>query len=428
MRLRRRDSLLAAGLIDSFGLSVGWTALALHAVATEGFEGLGILSAAMLIGVTLSAPVTAWLAARVDGRGLLWGTAAGEAVLRALSFGALLLGLPVPAVAVMVLLSNILAWAGFAGMRAEVDAADGGAGSLSAYTALIAAAESGGAFVAAALPTGADGALSAHLVVAVLCLYALSLLPTMMVAAGARTGRQPREVGDHSIRELRGLLVGGAGVALLSAGPPLLAVGIATGMYGRGAVGPALLAFTVGSLAGPAVAGWLSRGETPPALAWPLLGLLMLGGWSIAGVSIFGLLLAQLLAGIGFAAFEGLMDADVVHAARGRVTGALAWAASARAIGSSIAVAALPVVLGEAQVPQAATAGAGILVVVLLLVLASGRGRPVSTALGRGPRTVMAQAMAATSAPGQRMCLCGATVPPPSASRLAMAAGHAGRH
>ena len=53
-RLRR---LIDTALVDSFGLSLGWTVFSLHVVRGHGLAGLGLCNAAMLVGVALSAPV-----------------------------------------------------------------------------------------------------------------------------------------------------------------------------------------------------------------------------------------------------------------------------------------------------------------------------------------------------------------------------------
>ena len=91
-RRRRLDRLVAAGLIDSFGLALGWTVFLLHAVAAHGLGTAAAYSAAMLVGIALSAPVAGVVAARLDGRRLLRSTAVVEAALRGGVFALLLLG------------------------------------------------------------------------------------------------------------------------------------------------------------------------------------------------------------------------------------------------------------------------------------------------------------------------------------------------
>src|SRR4029450_5886504 len=88
-RLRR---LTATALVDSFGLSLGWTVFSLHVTASRGLAGLGLCNAAMLVGVALSAPVAARLSARLDGRALLRLPCVTEAVLRVGTFALLLAG------------------------------------------------------------------------------------------------------------------------------------------------------------------------------------------------------------------------------------------------------------------------------------------------------------------------------------------------
>jgi len=105
-RLRR---LIGAALVDSFGLSLGWTVFSLQVVRTHGLAGLGLCNAAMLVGVALSAPAAARLSGRLDGRTLLRVTAVTEAVLRVGTFLLLLAGAPLAPVALAVAVSNIVA-------------------------------------------------------------------------------------------------------------------------------------------------------------------------------------------------------------------------------------------------------------------------------------------------------------------------------
>ena len=59
---RRLPALMAAGLVDSFGLSLAWTVFILEVTRQHGLAGAGACNAAMLVGVALSAPVAARLA------------------------------------------------------------------------------------------------------------------------------------------------------------------------------------------------------------------------------------------------------------------------------------------------------------------------------------------------------------------------------
>ena len=106
-RLRR---LIATALVDSFGLSLGWTVFSLHVVRGHGLAGLGLCNAAMLVGVALSAPVATRLSTHLDGRALLRVTATTEAGLRIGTFVLLLAGAPLAVVAAAVAASNVVAW------------------------------------------------------------------------------------------------------------------------------------------------------------------------------------------------------------------------------------------------------------------------------------------------------------------------------
>jgi MFS family permease len=74
--------LLVSGVVDSFGMALGWTVFVLLATARGGLAEAALYNAAMLAGVVLSAPVTGWLSRRVGGRTLLRGAAGIEFVLR----------------------------------------------------------------------------------------------------------------------------------------------------------------------------------------------------------------------------------------------------------------------------------------------------------------------------------------------------------
>ena len=154
-RLRR---LIATALVDSFGLSLGWTVFSLQITRSHGLAGLGLCNAAMLVGVALSAPVAARLSARLDGRELLRVTCVTEAALRIGTFALLLAGAPLAVVVVAVAASNVVAWTGYAGMRAEVAAADPRGSAMTWYMVAVAAIEAAGTATAALLPTGPGGA------------------------------------------------------------------------------------------------------------------------------------------------------------------------------------------------------------------------------------------------------------------------------
>jgi hypothetical protein len=360
-RLRR---LIATALVDSFGLSLGWTVFSLQVMGSHGLAGLGLCNAAMLVGVGLSAPAAARLSARLDGRALLRVTCVTESVLRVGTFALLLAGAPLVAVAVAVAASNVVAWTGYAGMRAEVAAADPRGTAMTWYMVAVAAIEAAGTATAALLPTAAGGVVSGGLLVAVIACYGACLLPTWLVAGGAlvtRAAPLPRAGGLR--RVLRGdrllpsgppngLLASGGLVMLLGSGPTLLAVGLAAELHGTRWVAGSALAFAAGCLLAPFLADRLEHRALPPAITWPALGVGMAGGWAFAAWSPVALLAAQLLSGMCMSALEGDMDARVATKAaspRG-VTAGLATAAALRAFGSAAAVALAPRVIAEAGI------------------------------------------------------------------------------
>lgn len=369
-RAGRLRELLVAGLVDSFGLSLGWTLFTLLAVLVGGLADAALYNAAMLVGVVLSAPVTTWLANRWPGR-LLVRTAAGvEALLRVATLLGLVLGWPSPVIAAGVLVMYTVAWVGYAGMRAEVAAVDGRDRAMTGYALCIAAVEAGGVGLAALLPFGGSGMPSTPMLTAVAVAYTACLIPTFVSATRARVPSARTVVATPLVGKLPlRMFLGGGLVMLLGSGPTLLSVALAAELHGRTAVAGAALAFSVGALASPVAVDLVTRLRLPPPVAWPLWAVGMVIGWVLAPAHVAGLLVAQFLSGLSLTAFEGVMDARVASRAEpGTVTTALAWSAATRALGSALAVRAIPMMAGAAAVGAAAGVAAGV------LVLAAGCG------------------------------------------------------
>jgi len=352
-RSARFAHLLAAGLIDSFGMTLGWTVFSLHILKTNGLTWLGACNAAMLIGVALSAPATAWLAPRLHTRTLLRATSAVEAVLRVASFVLLLAGAPVALLAAVVVVMYTAGLAAYAGMRAEVSAAsppDSAAATMTLFVVVIMAVEAAGVASAALLPGDPPGT-AGGLLVGVVAFYGASQLPTWLVAGGARVGRAPRRAARRARARAGPPLLAGALVMLLGSGPALLAVGLAPELHGARWVAGSALAFTAGALLAPWAVALLERQRLPAAVTWPAWGTGMLLGWILAPAHVAGLLVAQLLAGLCIAAFEGSMDAHIAaRQAHGHLTGSLAASEAVRALGSAAAVATLPALVGARSI------------------------------------------------------------------------------
>jgi hypothetical protein len=395
-RLRR---LIATALVDSFGLSLGWTVFSLHVVRGHGLAGLGLCNAAMLCGVALSAPAAARLSARLDGRALLRVTAVTEAALRVGTFVLLLAGTPLVVVAAAVAASNVVAWTGYAGMRAEVAAADPRGAAMTWYMVAVAAIEAAGTATAALLPRGPDGLVTGSLLFAVITCYGACLLPTWLVAGGARVGRVeavgraengvgvgpvalPRpgvqaappagSLAGALTGPLAGLLASGGLVMLLGSGPTLLAVGLAAELHGTRWVAGSALALAAGSLLAPLSVARLERRALPPAVAWPALGVGMVAGWAFAAWRPAALLAAQFLSGMCMSALEGDMDARVAagNPSPQGVTASLATAAALRAFGSAAAVALAPRIISEAGISGLSVALVTLLLAAMVITLA----------------------------------------------------------
>jgi len=242
-------------------------------------------------------------------------------------------------------------------MRAEVAAADPRGVAMTWYMVTVAAVEAAGTATAALLPTGPGSLVSGGLLIAVIACYGGALLPTWLVAAGARVprARPAARTGPRPTLPVLGrapVLASGGLVMLLGSGPTLLAVGLAAELHGTRWVAGSALAFAVGSLLAPVLVARLERLALPPPIAWPALGVGMAAGWTFAAWHPLALLAAQLLSGMCMSALEGDMDARVAagNASPRGVTAGLATAAALRAFGSATAVALAPRVIAEAGI------------------------------------------------------------------------------
>lgn len=391
-RAGRLRELLVAGVFDSFGMALGWTVLVLLATARGGLAEAALYNAAMLAGVVLSAPVTGWLARHLNGRTLLRGATGIELVLRVAVLAALIAGLPSALVAAGVVVMHVAAWAGFAAMRAEVTRVDAGQRAMTRYALWTVSTEAAGTCLAALLPAGSGGYPTGWLLWAIFLVYAGSLVPTMLAARrarvtphGARPGiavgtsvgyaARPMVYATRTGSHRRGLpfsprlLAAGGAVMVLAAGPTLLAVPLTTQLYGRQWVAGAAIAFTLGCLLSTKAVETIGKLKLPAVLRWSLWGIGMLVGWLAAPLHAGTVLLAQFSAGVSQASFEGDMDSRVAEEAPpDGVTTALAYSASTRALGGSIAVRLLPFLVTAQAVGTAVSTALLILGVASLLI------------------------------------------------------------
>ncbi|MFF5081360.1 hypothetical protein ACFY36_30300 [Actinoplanes sp. NPDC000266] len=380
-RAGRLRELLVTGVVDSFGMALGWTFVVLMGTARGGLGEAALYNAAMLVGTVLSAPAAGWLSSRLNGRALLRTAAGVELPMRFLVLFGVVAGLPAWLVAALILIMHTAAWAGYAGLRAEVTAVDASPRTMTRFVICIVSVEAAGTALAALLPSGPDGRPAGWLLHAVFVVFLGTLLPVMLIArrariipAGSVFPRSPSR-GRHAKPGWRlpmpRLMLAGGGVMLIAAGPSLLAVPVTEELYGSGWVAGAAVAFCAGTLLADSAVGWIERLGLPAVLRWSLWGLGMLAGWILAPVYAPFVLLAQFAAGLATTAFEGDMDARVAaEASPGTLTRDLAYSASVRALGGAVAVRALPMMIAAPAIGMAASASALVLGVLSLIIWA----------------------------------------------------------
>ncbi len=365
---------MGAGLVDSLVLSMAWTVVVLRVAGTHGLVGAGLVSTALLIGVALSAPFAGWLSRRLDGRRLLRVAAGVEALLRLSVFAALYLVAPLSVLVVCVVAMNVVAWTGYAGMRAEVAAVSTGAAAITWYATIVASVEAVGVALAALLPVSGDD-VAGWLWVTMTAVYVLGLLPTVVVAGGSAVPRAAQPLRAARTRwqvpaRPSMPVAMGTGLMLVASAPPLLAVALAAQLHGRTAVGLAAIAFTVGSLLSPVLAGRLQAAGRNGPVTWSLLAAGMVAGWTLAPVSITWLCVAQLASGLSMTALEGLVDSYAAERRPHAVTATLAQTTAGRALGSAAGAAAFPAVVLLVGLSQAAVTLTAVLLLVAVIAAA----------------------------------------------------------
>ncbi len=356
---RRLTALMGAGLLDSLCLSMAWTVVVLWVAEEHGLAAVGVCSAAMLVGVALSAPVAGRVAARLDGRRLLGTVTVVELGLRLTLAVLVLAQAPLPLLVVCVGVMNISAWTGYAAMRAEVTAVRPGPAALTWYGTGVAAVEAGGVALAAFLTV--DPAARQGVLVALMVTNVLGLLPTLLVA---RASRVPR--GAAAVEGRRGRLsylpVAGGLLMLVGSAPTLLYVALSEEAHGRTAVAAAAVSFVVGSLVAGTVASSVLRRLGSSSTLYCLVAAGMVLGWVVAPVSVPLLCVAQLMSGVCMTLLEGLLDNAAASREPDRVTGALASVTAGRALGSAAGTAALPLLVAQTGLSSAAAVATCVLV------------------------------------------------------------------
>lgn len=363
---RRRPSrlavLLVAGITDSVGLAFGWTVFLLAVTARDGLDAGAVLLAAMLLGVGLSAPFCAALATHLSPRAQLRRLAISEAGCRLAAFLLLMAGCSAASMAPLVVLMNVLAWSGFAAMRAEAARTEreaGGGRSLTWYAVSIAGSE---ALAAAAASVLIGSRPSTALLAATAAVYAGALVPQWLAGAGAPAqlpARTPNPVPLRLVAPVCGL---GGITFLLAAGPALMATVLAFELYGRLGVVVSAVCFAACSLMSARLQAVVGRWVSAPRAAFGL-GVLLVGGWALSGAGLAGLAVAQGLAGLAQCSLEGDLDARVVaRLGPDQHTAGLALASSSRALGGAVSVGSLPLLLAHVPLPAVCAVAAGVLV------------------------------------------------------------------
>jgi hypothetical protein len=337
-------------VVDSTGLALGWTVFLLAVTEHDGVKAAALQASAMLVGVALSAPFSAWIAPLVSPRTLLRALALAEGACRLALVVLFLANVHPWLLALVVAVMNVLAWSGFAAMRSETARAEGtGSGrSLTRYAVAVAASE---AVAAAAASLLVGGRPTTPVLIATAAVYAGTLLPQWLAARDASQvppGGGARMTALRDTMPISGL---GAVVFLVAGGPALVATVLAYELYGTRGVIASALSFAIGSAAAPRIQAVVDRWANASVASFALAAVLV-AGWACSGWHLIGLVVAQACAGAAQCSLEGDLDARIVARVRaGNETTALALGAASRALGGALAVGLLPTVLERVAMP-----------------------------------------------------------------------------
>jgi hypothetical protein len=293
----------------------------------------------------------------------------------------LLYGAPLVLIAALVLVTNVVAWIGYAGMRAEVARASTDSVAMTHYVAAIIAVEAVGTTVAAFLPITSHGHITTSWVMVVIVVYGLSLVPTGFVARASTIAPSRVPLTRVSAHDRR-LLTTGTLLMIVCSGPTLLFIALAAKLHGSSAVAPAAIAFAIGSLLAPRAGRLMARTGLPLTTLWLAWGAGMMFGWIAAPWSVAGLCFALLVSGICLSGFEGAMDALLAGSAPdGRATASLAHGSAARALGGAAAVKLVPLFGSDTALAEMAAVAAILCAVAAIVVHRMAPVRPRETRL-----------------------------------------------
>ena len=389
---RRLLTLLGAGLVDSFCLSLAWTVVVLEITRQHGLLAAGLCSTAMLVGVALSAPTATWMAQRLDGR--LLRTAGGiEAVLRLGVIGLLAAG---ARCGCLPSASPRRMWSPGPGTPACAPRSQPSPAAPPASRGT--APSSLPSRHAASLPVRwSRSALVPHRrrppwPASPPCTSRRwcprSSLPGAHRCPEPRAGRPAGRESPLTTRRPSRATVLGAVLMMAASGPPLLAVALASELDGRKAVGLAAASFTLGSLFAPVLAGYIERTRRNHPTWWLMLATGMVLGWTLAAQAVVWLCVAQVLSGLCMTSLEGLLDTRATRERPQAVTAALAGATAARALGSAAGTAVLPVVVAGAGLSAATVTLSAVLAgLAVAASIRRGRRRPQPSAAQGTPAT-----------------------------------------
>lgn len=358
---------LGTQFADGFGGRFNSLVLALYALRIGGLEAFSGLLAVGMVGSVLAAVASGMGTSRLGARRTMRVSAAALALARLASYGVIFVSGSVTPILLARFVGGVAAGVIMAGAKSQAPRNELAASRLAWLNVANGGGQALGAMAAgAAIAWASPGLLTAS----GLTVGLASIVPMYRIARHSVPVAVPFRTQLRGQRAAAPVVAFGAVVYLVAMSLVSLSDALVVKLQSETWLGAATMAAFVGAL----LAATLLRSRPDlvsrdPLVAWPLLGVLALAGWQVAGMG-WPMLLATMTAG-GFAGqmLAAMVEHHVIHRVEAdHAISALAASAAAGSLASALALVALPRLIGSIGVE----ASAGLLLVGSLALVVIG--------------------------------------------------------
>jgi len=332
---------LGTQFADGFGARFNALVLALYALEIGGLRAFSGLLAVGMLGSVLSAVVSSVGTSRIGARRTMQASAAVLASARAVSYAAVLTGFGVAPIMASRFVGSVTGGVLMAGAKSQAPRDERAAASLAWFSVA-----NGGGQAAGAVAAGVVTAFATPAVVTVtgLAVGLGTIVPMYRIAGRSVAAAVPLREQLRGQRAAAPVAAFGALVTLVAMGLVSLSDALVVRLHSEAWLGPATAAAFTGALS--AATYLRARPDVvrrDPLLAWPLLGVLALAGWQVAGMAWPFLLGTMAASGFAAQMLGAMVEHHVIHRVPpGQASPALAATAAAGSLASALALLVVP--------------------------------------------------------------------------------------